>query len=672
MADFLPVFTFFKLPFSIDSHAKEDFLSFSLMSRRQTMSKQIASAVSANGAQPSLAVQHVDAVSVPTLVKPAPTTAATPAATLPGPTAAERMDQAAHALLSRAAMGLSPISLSLAWADWALHLAVSPGRQSTLARQAAKLAGSMLPAQAGTADGTKRPESDERFRDAAWERWPFNTFKNQYKAACAWWEQAVQVDGVARHHGHLVNFFTRQWLDAISPSNFTATNPQVQQALRHSGGQSAVEGHRLLARDLAEYAAKKLPGGDKAAAALPPLAYRVGKDVAVTPGKVVFRNHLIELICYEPTTETVHPEPLLIVPSCIMKYYILDLSPGNSMVRYLVSQGHTVYIISWRNPQVEDRDLGVRDYLRSGVMDAMAAVARTSGARRIHAAGYCLGGTFLSIVAAALAGHQAAAEAHPLRRQSDLADLPQLQSITLLATLTDFTEPGELGVFIDDDQLRTLREEMARTGFLSGRQMAGSFQFLGSRDLIWARNVRRYLLGQDDQPNDLMSWNADVTRLPERMHSEYLQSLYLNNALATGRYRVGDAAVALSDVHAPLFVVGTARDHVAPWKSVYKIHLLTDTDTTFVLASGGHNAGIVSEPGHARRSYQLAHRVVGQAYVAPEDYVSTAAAHEGSWWEAWSAWLAQRSGPRVASQPVPVDMALDDAPGQYVHVRHAD
>jgi polyhydroxyalkanoate synthase len=604
---------------------------------------------------------------------PAPAARTPPQPTLPARGAlpngegARRLDQAAHALLSRAAMGLSPISLALAWADWALHLAVSPGRQATLAQQALHLATELVPQPPGT---PLRPERDDRFRDPAWQQWPFQPLKSGYQAACAWWEQAVQVEGVARHHAHLVNFFTRQWLDALSPSNFAATNPMVLQAVRDSGGRNLVQGAQRLGQDLAQQATQ----GAEAEAALQPLPYRVGTDVAATPGKVVYRNHLIELIRYEPSTATVHPEPVLIVPSCIMKYYILDLSPGNSMVRYLVGQGHAVYIISWRNPDAADRDLGLRDYLRSGVMDALAAVARTSGTRRVHAAGYCLGGTFLAIVAAALAGHDAAAPAgaHPLRRESDIGDLPSLASVTLLTTLTDFSEPGELGVFIDDDQLRTLREEMARAGFLSGRQMAGTFQFIGSRDLIWARNVRRYLLGEEDLPNDLMSWNADATRLPERMHSEYLQSLYLSNALATGHYRVGEAAVALSDIHAPLFVVGTARDHVAPWKSVYKIHLLTDTDTTFVLASGGHNAGIVSEPGHARRSYQMAQRTRGQAYVTPEDYAATAPLHEGSWWEAWSAWLARRSGPRVAVEPLPADQALEAGPGQYVHVRYAD
>ena len=634
--------------------------------KRPARKKAAPAAASPAGTPPTPSASS--ALPAPAVLPVAPAPAAASAQVPAELQAAQRLDQTAHALLSRAAMGLSPISLTLAWADWGMHLAASPGRQSTLAQLALELAGAAAQQPSGT---PPRPETDDRFRDPSWEQWPFQVFKSQYKAAYAWWEQAVQVDGVARHHAQLVNFFTRQWLDAASPSNWATTNPLVLQALRDSGGQSLLNGLRLLGQDTAQQAAQRAQG-EEAAAALQPLPYRVGADVAVTPGKVVYRNRLIELIRYEPTTATVHPEPVLIVPSCIMKYYILDLSPQNSMVRYLVGQGHTVYIISWLNPDEGDRDLGMRDYLHSGVMDAMAAVGRSSGAARIHAAGYCLGGTFLAIVAAALAGLKAG-DAQPHRRRGDTAaELPALASVTLLTTLTDFAEPGQLGVFIDDDQLRTLREEMARTGFLSGRQMAGTFQFIGSRDLIWARNVRRYLLGEEDRANDLMSWNADVTRLPERMHSEYLQSLYLNNALAAGRYRVGDAAVALSDIHAPMFVVGTSRDHVAPWKSVYKIHLLTDTDTTFVLASGGHNAGVVSEPGHPRRSYQLARRTRGAGYVTPEDYVAGAPVHEGSWWEAWSAWLAGHSSERVPAQPIPADVVLGDAPGDYVHVRYAD
>jgi polyhydroxyalkanoate synthase len=398
--------------------------------------------------------------------------------------------------------------------------------------------------------------------------------------------------------------------------------------------------------------------------------------VAITPGKVVYRNRLIELIQYTPTTETVYAEPLLIVPSCIMKYYILDLSPENSMVRYLVGKGHTVFIISWRNPDASDRDLGMQDYLRLGVMDAMAAVKSNTGAEQIHAMGYCLGGTFLSMVAAALGrrgggGHTSS----PHRRQGDesaLDNLPELSSVTLLAAQTDFTEPGELGVFIDDDQLKTLREDMAKKGYLSGRQMAGSFQFLNSRDLVWSRNTRRYLLGQDEVGNDMMSWNADLTRLPERMHSEYLSSLFLNNALAAVHYRVGGVGVALMDIKAPMLVVGTVRDHVSPWRSVYKIHLLTDTHTTFILAAGGHNAGIVSEPGHPRRSYQMDSVEKGHGWVDPDAWLAKAPLHEGSWWEAMQAWLAARSEGMVPARAINPEHALCDAPGDYVMVRYAD
>jgi polyhydroxyalkanoate synthase len=291
-----------------------------------------------------------------------------------------------------------------------------------------------------------------------------------------------------------------------------------------------------------------------------------------------------------------------------------------------------------------------------------------------------LGGTFLSIVAAALGrgGPDAQSQVrgkNPRRRHEDVAgleNLPELATVTLLAASTDFSEPGELGVFIDDDQLNNLREAMARTGYLSGRQMAGSFQFLNSRDLIWSRNTRRYLLGQDEVGNDMMSWNADLTRLPERMHSEYLSSLFLNNALAAGHYRVGGVGVALMDIKAPMLVVGTVRDHVSPWRSVYKIHLLTDTQTTFVLAAGGHNAGIVSEPGHARRSYQMDTVEKGHDWIEPDDWVAQAPLFEGSWWEAMHAWLHERSGTAVKPPVIKPADVLCDAPGENVMVRYAD
>lgn len=591
---------------------------------------------------------------------------------------ASSLDAAFRQQMAKFNLGLSPISLALAYADWAMHLAVSPGRQMLLLQQAIALSQQVLskPWQNTPAtDGKPEPEKDPRFSDLGWSRWPFNVLKAGFKARDAWWRESIQVDGVSRHHHHIVDFFTRQGLDAMSPSNWAATNPEVLKKGRDSLGQSWFKGYQSYAKDLLEYQnarASAKPG------TLHALDFEVGKDVALTPGKVVFRNHLIELIQYTPATEMVYPEPLLIVPSCIMKYYILDLSPHNSMVRYLVGQGHTVFMISWRNPDASDRDLGMQDYLQMGVMEAMAAVKLRTGAPRIHALGYCLGGTFLSIVASALGRCSSPPQRQQntqRRRHEDatgLDQLPELASVTLLAAQTDFSEPGELGVFIDDDQLKTLREQMARTGYLSGRQMAGSFQFLNSRDLVWSRNTRRYLLGQDEVGNDMMSWNADLTRLPERMHSEYLSSLFLNNALASGHYRVAGVGVALMDIQLPMLVVGTVRDHVSPWRSVYKIHLLTDTHTTFILAAGGHNAGIVSEPGHPNRSYQMDSIGPGHGWTEPDAWAARAPMHEGSWWVAMHAWLHQRSGTQVPPPAIDPACVLGDAPGDYVMVRYAD
>ena len=588
--------------------------------------------------------------------------------------AARALDETVQAQLARANMGLSPVSMALAAADWAMHLALSPGRQMVLGQRALALAQqAWLAAARPQADdqGLPLPENDARFRDESWQQWPFSALKEGFKARDAWWREAAQVDGLTRHHQHVVDFFTRQALDALSPSNWPATNAEAHHRARATGGTSLLAGYQNFTKDLQKH--RHAPP-DADPQTLEPLTFEVGKDVAATPGKVVFRNHLIELIQYTPTTDKVYPEPLLIVPSCIMKYYILDLSPANSMVRYLVGQGYTVFIVSWRNPDASDRDLGMQDYLRLGVMEAMAAVKERTQAPRIHALGYCLGGTFLAMVAAAL-GHKSRAEQGKGPAREHVAfppHMPELASVTLLAAQTDFSEPGEMGVFIDDDQIQALRQDMERKGYFSGKAMAGSFQFLNARDLVWSRSTRRYLLGQDEVDFDLMSWNADVTRLPARMHSEYLSSLFLNNALATGQYRVGGVGVALMDIHAPMLVVGTTRDHVSPWRSVYKIHLQTDTHVTFILAAGGHNAGIVSEPGRPRRSYQIAATEDGNGWTGPDEWEASAPVREGSWWEAMDAWLKERSGKPVAPPPIDPAHVLCDAPGQYVMVRYAD
>ena len=578
--------------------------------------------------------------------------------------ATQQLDDCVRAALSASTMGLSPIALGLASADWWMHLATSPGKQMRLARHAMELA-----QQAVQATWQPAGERDARFKDATWQQWPYNAIKEGFKASDSWWREAAQVDGMTRHHRQLIDFFARQWMDALAPSNWATTNPEVLAKARETGGESLRQGLALFLQDQ-EAARKARP--DTPAQELDPLEFAVGKDVACTPGKVVFRNHLIELIQYSPSTDKVLPEPVLIIPSCIMKYYILDLSPHNSMVKYLVDQGHTVFIVSWRNPDASDRDLKMQDYLSAGVLQAMAAVKQVSGAANLHTMGYCLGGTFLAIAAAALGRVQRKQTRTEKEKALIPADMPTLSSVILLAAQTDFSEPGELGVFIDEEQLANLRQSMNEKGYLSGKQMGGSFQFLASKDLVWTRNARRYLMGEDDASFDLMSWNADQTRLPARMHSEYLTSLFLNNALAAGQYRFAGATVALMDITAPMLVVGTTRDHVSPWKSVYKIHLQTDTHITFVLAAGGHNAGIVSEPGRPRRSYQIASKEEGQAWVAPEDWAAQTPVVQGSWWEAMNQWIQQRSGKPIKAKPIHDDLALCDAPGEYVMVRYAD
>jgi polyhydroxyalkanoate synthase len=380
-----------------------------------------------------------------------------------------------------------------------------------------------------------------------------------------------------------------------------------------------------------------------------PRTFLPGRNVAATPGKVVWRNALCELIQYTPSTRDVMREPVLIVPSWIMKYYILDLQEHNSLIRYLVAEGFTDFAISWRNPGAEARDTGLNDYLAGGLLEALGKVRSLCAGEPVHAVGYCLGGTLLAIAAAALG-----------RDHRDT----EMRSITLLAAQTDFDEPGELGLFIDASQLAALDALMWQQGFLDGAQMAGAFQLLNARDLIWSRMMSEYLLGRRSKSNDLMAWNADTTRMPYRMHIEYLTKLFLHNDLAEGRYCVDGAPVALSDIEQPMFVVGTERDHVSPWRSVYKLHLLTHNQLTFVLTSGGHNAGIVSEPGHAGRHYRSGTRAQDAPYRGCDAFFVQAPLTDGSWWPCFTQWLKKQSSGRIEAR-VALE-SLGDAPGNYV------
>jgi polyhydroxyalkanoate synthase len=425
------------------------------------------------------------------------------------------------------------------------------------------------------------------------------------------------------------------------------TNPELLKVTLERGGSNLYQGFQNWLEDWERSTGGKAPAGCE--------AFQVGRDLAVTPGQVVFRNRLIELIQYAPTTDTVWKEPVLLVPAWIMKYYILDLQPHNSLIRYLVGEGHTVFTISWRNPDADDRDLDMEDYRHLGISEALRAIEAIVPGAQVHGVGYCLGGTLLSIAAAKMA-----------RDKDD-----RLKSVSLLAAQTDFTEAGELTLFIDDAQLAYLEDIMWEQGFLDTKQMAGAFQLLRSNDLIWSAMVHDYLLGERQPMIDLMAWNADTTRMPYRMHAQYLRHLFLNNDLAEGRYVIGGRPVALTDIRVPMCAVGTESDHVAPWRSVYKIHLLSDSDeTAFILTSGGHNAGIVSEPGHPRRHYRMSRRGEGDGYLDPDTWLAATPQHDGSWWPAWCGWLAEYSSQRTAPPTMGAAdhgyFPLGPAPGTYV------
>ncbi|MFZ6848720.1 PHA/PHB synthase family protein [Undibacterium sp. RuRC25W] len=581
------------------------------------------------------------------------------------------LDMALQNHIAKLTGGISPASISLAWMDWAMHLATSPGKQMELVgllqRQAADwplfLKERILQAAGVNSDHISNVDdqpraSDTRFADQAWAHWPYNVMSKAFLQSQDFWQQATSgVRGMTEHHEDVVNFMSRQLLDVVSPSNSPFLNPEVIEASKNSGGKNLASGFVHFLQDLG----MEFPYNTEHDKDIEQPRYQPGHDVATTPGQVVFRNHMIELIQYAPQTSKVYAEPLLIVPSWIMKYYILDLSHHNSMVRFLVEQGHTVFIISWRNPDKDDRNLGMDDYVEQGLYAALSVVNNVTKGRAIHAVGYCLGGTLLAIGAAAIARENA-------NSPVDHKPIAEIASVTLLAAQTDFSEPGELGLFIDESQLAMLDALMWKQGYLDGKQMSGSFQILNSRDLIWSKIMRDYQLGLRNEPNDLMSWNSDTTRLPYRMHSEYLKHLFLHNDLAKGHYEVHGKAIALNDIHVPMFVVGTAKDHVSPWRSVYKIHVLTDTPIEFILASGGHNAGVVSEPGHAHRTYQyLPESIRNKTYNDPDAWQAEAKTEQGSWWVYWQQWLKKHSDEKQIKALQPhTDSDLGAAPGTYV------
>lgn len=569
----------------------------------------------------------------------------------------DTIDRALRASMARLTAGVSIHSAGSAWMDWMTHLARAPGRQAELREKAVadawKFAFDVMGPYGplGPDGGFKADADDHRFDHPAWDHAPFRACKQSFLAIEDWWQEATsEVRGMHHANADRVSFMARQMLDMASPSNSPFLNPKIIERTVRTGGMNLVEG----AQNLMEDVAREITNAPRP----PSPEFRVGETIACTPGTVVYRNELFELIQYAPQTETVHAEPVLIVPAWIMKYYILDLSPHNSLINYLVGQGFTVFAISWRNPGPEQRDMSLDDYRRLGVMAALDAITTIVPETKIHACGYCLGGTILSIAAATMAG------------EGD----QRLATVTLLAAQTDFTEAGELMMFLDESEIAYLEDMMWDQGYLDQRQMDGAFRALRARDLIWSRAINRYFLGEEEEQFDISAWNADSTRMPYRMHSDYLRGLFLENRLTAGRFAVNGRVIALKDIDAPMFVIGTEKDHIAPWRSVYKINLFTENDLTFVLTSGGHNGGIVSEPGHRHRHYRIGHRTPEKKYLDPATWFESHDPKGGSWWVEWSEWLGRQSSTDLV--PPPATGATKEglpplcpAPGTYVYER---
>lgn len=490
---------------------------------------------------------------------------------------------------------------------------------------------------------------DARFAAPEWQQWPFNLIYQSFLLTQQSWHDAISsIDGMSRRDEQVVSLVARQMLDMMSPSNLLLTNPEVLAHTMRTGGANLIRGTQNMVEDWMRAISGKPPLGVE--------DYQPGRDVAVTPGKVIWRSHLLELIQYAPQTDKVAAEPILIVPAWIMKYYILDLSPYNSFVHYLVEQGFTVFMISWRNPDASDRDLGMEDYL-AAVDKALDAIGRIVPEAPVHGVGYCLGGTLMSIKAAQMA-----------RDQDD-----RLKTLTLFAARTDFEDPGELELLISEYTLSFLESMMSDQGYLDIRQVVEVLKILRSNDFIWPFYIRDYLMGDREPLSDVSAWSADTTRMPYRMHSEYLRRIVLNDELAQGRYQVNGKPVAIGDISVPMFCVATTDDHVAPWKSVYKLHSLAKTDLTFALTSGGHVDGIVTDPDGDDPRYRIATTPVTAARIASEEWRLRASVKSGSWWPELATWLrAHSSG---AGAPPPMSGAesrtipLEDAPGNYVFQR---
>ncbi len=495
---------------------------------------------------------------------------------------------------------------------------------------------------------TIEPEQhDRRFRHEAWEdNELFDYIKQSYLLSARWLRSTVKtLHGKDEHEAEKIDFFTRQFVDALAPSNFMLTNPEVLEATIESGGQNLLKGLDHLLHDL------RRGGGQLKISMTDDEAFALGENVAITPGKVIFQNDLIQLIQYDPSTKKVAERPVVIIPPWINKYYILDLRPENSFIQWMVDQGQTVFCISWVNPDETLAQKTFEDYMFEGPLAAIEVIQKATGQKDVNAIGYCLGGTLLSVTLAYLAAKKK----------------PLVHAATFIATLTDFSEPGELGVFIDEEQVSLLEEKMAEKGYLDGKEMAATFNLLRANDLIWSFVVNNYLLGKEPFPFDLLYWNEDATRMPAAMHSFYLRKMYLENLLAVpGGIKLGGVPIDLAKIKVPVYMLSAREDHIAPWRSTYLAIDLFNGPIRFVLTAAGHIAGIVNPPQKNKYAYWTNSRRAKH----PEVWYKNATKHDGSWWNDWAKWLHKHQGKDVAARKPGGGKikAIEDAPGSYVRV----
>jgi polyhydroxyalkanoate synthase len=492
---------------------------------------------------------------------------------------------------------------------------------------------------------------DRRFKDEAWQdNQVFDFIKQSYLLTARWLQSTVNdVDGLDPKTARKVDFYTRQFVDAMAPSNFALTNPEVLRATAESGGENLVKGLQHLLEDLER-------GKGKLQVKMTDLdAFEVGRNLAVTPGKVMFQNKIMQLLQFEPVTEQVAKRPLLVIPPWINKYYILDLKPANSLIKWLTEQGHTVFVISWVNPDESLANETFADYMRDGPLTAFDVIEKLTGEKTLNVIGYCLGGTLLASMLSYLTA----------KKQQE-----RIASATFLTTMVDFTDAGELSVFVDEEQLAALEQRMSQHGYLEGSAMAGTFNMLRANDLIWSFVINNYLLGKEPFPFDLLYWNSDSTRMPAAMHSFYLRNMYQENLLCKpGGLTLADVPIDLTKIKTPCFILSTKEDHIAPWKSTYAATQLYKGPVKFVLAASGHIAGVVNPPAANKYSHWINNAKTLPA--SPDDWLAGAEAKPGSWWPEWQKWISAYSDGLVPARK-PGDhkvKPLDDAPGSYVKVR---